>query len=351
MSAASNGSGHTNGKVSGLRADRLDPSKFKPVHWLWTNRIVQDSLNLVIGNEGIGKGTFVAWLLAQVTKGKLQGRLWGEPSEVGIIGYEDSFDRVWGPRLSAVGVDIKKVSRISREDLDQIDVRRDLSELAELIQERRIKVIYFDQLLDNLSITTDHYNAKDIRGALAPIHSIAEAVGVTIIGTLHPNKRADSFRQLVQGSAAFNAIARSSLLIGAHPADEDVRVLVVAKANYGSRGHGIEFKIVSDTIKPAGRNIKTSRAIGFKKSELTVEDLMESSNGHGGKRREGVKVMIENALKVILGDGEWHGAREVIDELTDQGFSERTVQKVAEEIRVYRDKDGFQGKMRWKLVD
>lgn len=40
------------------------------------------------------------------------------------------------------------------------------------------------------------------------------------LGSLHPNKKADTFRRMVAGSGAFNAMSRSSLLLAVHPEDE-----------------------------------------------------------------------------------------------------------------------------------
>lgn len=332
--------------MTGLRATTMDVSKAKIVQWAWKNRLVKDNFNLVIGNEGIGKGTLVAYVLAQMTKGKLQGNLWGKPVSVGIIGYEDSFEHVWTPRLAVTGADAKRVHAIDRGDLDQIDIRRDIGDLANLIHEHRIRVLYFDQFLDNLATDADHYHAKQVRAAMSPLAVVAKELRVTIIATMHPNKRADNFRQLVQGSSAFNAVARSSLLVAEHPTEENVRVLITAKSNYGVTGHELEFKIVGDQLRN-GRVINTSRVIGFKKSVVRLDDLIEASKG---QRRTTNKDRISTTLKEVLGDGEWHPSAKIIADLVFDGYAERTVQRTATQLQVEKRKVKFEGGWEWKLL-
>lgn len=330
-----------------ITARKGDIHKARPIKWVWSGLLVRDNLNLVIGNEGIGKGTMMAWVLAGLTKGRLPGSMWSSPCNVAIVGTEDDFNDVWVPRVHACGGNLDRVRILEREDFDQIDIRRDIEELAETVQREKIRVLYFDQFLDNLATETDHYHAKQVRGAIAPLVTVAKAVGVTTVATMHPNKRAETFRQLVQGTSAFNAIARSSIYVAEHPDKENVRVLVSAKANYGKVGTGHEFSIAEYVDRPNGYKLKTSKAVSWTRTELTVDDLIESSQH--GKKREGVKDHIRALLFTLLGDGAWHDAAEVYEETGASGFSDRTVRTVVAEAGIEARKGGFQGKTSWRL--
>jgi hypothetical protein len=89
-----------------LVVSRADLSKSKPPKFAWKWRIVLANLNLLIGTEGVGKGTLVAWMIAKWTCGELPGDLHGTPINVGVICDEDSWDDVWTPRLKAAGADL-----------------------------------------------------------------------------------------------------------------------------------------------------------------------------------------------------------------------------------------------------
>lgn len=328
-----------------------DISRARPIEWVWTGRLVKGGLNLVVGNEGVGKGTMVAWVLAQLTRGRLQGSLYSSPCNVAVIGNEDSFDHVWTPRLAASGANVKRVGTLAREDLDQIDIRRDLEELTDMVRAHKVKVLYFDQFLDNLAVDADHYHAKQVRTALTPLTAIAGKLDVTVIATLHPNKRADNFRQLVQGSSAFNAVSRSSLLVAEHPIAEDVRVVASGKSNYGQRAETLQFKIVEDRSRPNGRMLKTSRAIGFTRCDVTVEELIESAGSKKG-RRATKSSALEKLILGVLSDREWHAAKDVYAVCENEGFyTERAIRRASSNLKVETRRTGYQGAVEWKLPD
>ena len=89
-----------------LRVTGADLSRSRPTRFAWDKRIAIGGLNLMIGNEGAGKGTLTAWLIAGLTRGELPGDLFGRPVGVAVLGDEDDFDSVWTPRLHAVGADL-----------------------------------------------------------------------------------------------------------------------------------------------------------------------------------------------------------------------------------------------------
>jgi hypothetical protein len=106
------GADRSDGKAA-LRARPADLTRVRPTRWAWDRRIPLGYLALLLGAEGVGKGTLAVWLLARLTRGELPGDLEGAPVRVLLIGDEDSFDSVIVPRLFAAGADLSYVSTLA----------------------------------------------------------------------------------------------------------------------------------------------------------------------------------------------------------------------------------------------
>ena len=118
------------------------------------------------------------------------------------------------------------------------------------------------------------------------------------IGSLHANKaRGGSFRQSVQGSHAFNAISKSSLLVAKHPdGPEERRVVARGKGNYAVRPVSQEFTIVGKSPKIGDHVIRTSVATDFKDSPLTADDLLAPPQREPTSKSGRARAYIQQAL-------------------------------------------------------
>jgi hypothetical protein len=333
---------------SGLTVRSADPNRAKPFQWAWEQRIVLSYVNLLVGQEGIGKGNLVAWILARITRGELDGQLKGKPRNVLIAGDEDSFDHVWVPRLKVVGADLDRVKQlVAGKSGEVFDVRTDAEGLSQYIKEESLAVLYIDQLLDNLG-AADNWKDKDVRNALAPIRAVAAARKVAILAALHPNKRkGGGFRDQLAGTPAFNALARSSLLVARHPHDADRVAVVHGKANYAKERPGFEFRIEGQQFVVRGHTIDTSRITDTKTNSLTDDDVL----GVPSKGRDDSKAGIaRNLLEHIFADGEWHSAGQVqLDLHKHYGLNARVVSEAATNIGLEKKKeDKFQGEWQWR---
>jgi AAA domain len=237
----------------GLIVRHAELTRAQPPRWAWQGRLVLGYLNLLVGNEGVGKGATFSWLTGRLTHGELPGDYRGKPVGVGIIGDEDSFDQVWTPRLHAAGADLALVKLIERPDSGFVNLKEDRDELAEKVKEHGLGFLYLDALLDNLGVGVDDWRNKQVRDALQPARALARELDIAVLGCLHPNKRADSFRQLVSGASAFNAVSRSSLLLAEHPEDADRRVIVRGKGNLSATPTAIEFTLAAFCCARADR--------------------------------------------------------------------------------------------------
>lgn len=282
--------GHLNGEVSelietlrlaqgqghrSLRARAVDLTRVRPIEWLWQARLPLGYLSLLLGAEGVGKGTLTAWVIARVTRGELPGDLEGKPARVLVVGDEDSFDAVVVPRLYAAGADLSLVEVLDEQD-DVFDVRRDTEGLRDLVRQGGHRLAYFDALLDALGPDVDDWRSKAVRDALRPLRRAAQDLGISVLASLHPNKGARStFRDLVSGSHAFNASSRSSLLLATHPEDEDRRVLVRGKGNLSAAPRSLEFEIEGRDLDINGYGHSPPLLVNPREGLLRVEDLLQ----------------------------------------------------------------------------
>lgn len=344
-----------------LEVRRMSDVEVKPIEWAWHNRIVKDSLNLILGKEGIGKGTLMAYLLSRWTLGKVEGSMLAHPCNVAIVGNEDSYERVWTPRVMAAQGNTDRIFDIKWKDFRQIDIHRDISSLGRMVHRYDIKVLYFDAFLDNLSGEVSAADPKQVGDALAPLRVLSDELGVTSIATLHPNKRGSTFRELQQMSAKFTGVSRSSLLLAEHPDDPEYRVVALGKGNYVSNSEveSRQFRILSENIRVKRELIRTSRVGGLEYSPLGIMELIEAAGsgrrGAGAGGRDTKLDEIEKILKTVLssgkGKGEWHPAREAYDACEEHGYDvRRTIRKARERLKVeIMKEDEMGGSWYWRL--
>ncbi|HTA98823.1 MAG TPA: AAA family ATPase [Solirubrobacteraceae bacterium] len=334
---------------SGLNVRPADLSLSRPPRWAWTDRIVLGALNLILGNEGAGKGTLASWMIARLTRGELEGDLYGKPATVGVLGDEDGWNAVWTPRLHAVGADLTRVKLIEPPDGGYVELRDDHHRLACAVELEGITVLYLDALIDNLGVGVDDWRAKPVRNALQPLRSLAREFELAAIGSMHPNKSGGTFRQLVSGSVAFNAVSRSSLLLAEHPHDERRRVVVRGKGNLSRTPPAVEFDISSHKFTANGYTFDVPLAGNFGTSGLTVEDLINQPRPlqPAGEARTTARTLIA----ARLADGDWHHAGTIIQECGALDVHERAVRRASHDLGVDHEHRGFPAQVHWRLSE
>lgn len=342
-----------NGNVrhsSGLVVRNARLARARPFKWAWEGRVLMSYLNLLIGEEGIGKGNIVAWVAARITRGTLPGELSGKPSKVAIVGDEDSFDHVWVPRLKAAGADLKLVKYIVAGTNGILDVQHDAEALSDYIEGEGIALTYFDQLLDNLGFT-DSWKDKQVRDALAPLRAVAQETESAMLASMHPNKRGGSFRDRISGTTAFNALSRSGLLVAPHPSGPGRVVLVRPKGNYTGEPPAFEFRIEEHAFElgkgKRRRLITTSRLVSERETGLRSADILDAKPS---RRKDTSKAgKARRLLSGMFSDGEPRSAGEVQQALAKQHrISPRIATRAAEELGFQRWKDGYQGEWFWQ---
>jgi hypothetical protein len=268
-----NGTGH---RQFGARA--VDLKKMRPIEFLWHPWLVRGRLNLMVGEENVGKSTFACYIAAQVTTGKLPGMFEGKPGKVLFVGAdEDDWNSVTVPQLIAAGADIEMVRELfALSETVSFDADRDSNEFSRVLGDGFALVI-FEHLMDVLPPMRNANEPVAVRRVMRPLRRTLAARGTTGLGTLHVNKaEAHSFRQRTQGSMQWGAMARSAFLVDRHPTDPLARVAVLGKANYvqADQPHSISFSIASDIFECDGWAYNVGKVVDVQASEVTMEDVL-----------------------------------------------------------------------------
>ena len=326
-----------------------DTSKSRPPEWVWDERYVAGYLNLICGEEKVGKGVLAAWTIARLTRGELDGCYLGTPVTVGVIADEDGWADVWVPRLHAAGVDGTRVKKLAPVGSDMIEVQTHAADIARVVEEHGIKLLYIDAL-DDLLGAADDWRSKQVRAALKPLRWLAGDLGVAVVGSKHPNLRGNSFRELMSGTAAFGAVARSSMLLAKHPTGEsNERVLTLGSGNLADPD-SLEFRIVSARFELNGYDWDVPVAEDFVVSDLTTGAILEAAQEPKKQRAVSDK---RQALQQRLRDGlvpdEWTLSAPIRVVLEEEGFSRGMIDRAAQDVGVEQKAEGFPLKSYWRL--
>jgi hypothetical protein len=216
----------------GRRLVAICAAEIAPVRsrWLWKHErehwIPLGALVLLGGREGVGKSTWCARLIAQVTNGKMEGEILGRPADVAICATEDAWAETIIPRLMAAGADLKRIWRIDVRDADVetgLSLPADVPALRQFIALHGVAMVILDPLLGAISGKLDTHKDQHVRIGLEPISRLAADTGVTVIGLIHQNKsQSGDLLTRLMGSRAFSAVARAVLVCAEVESDAEM---------------------------------------------------------------------------------------------------------------------------------
>jgi hypothetical protein len=301
------------------------------VEWALKGRVVLGGVNNVVGEEGSGKTTAVSYFVAGWTKGRLDGDLKGHPCNVRIVGAEDDYNKTWVPKLYGTDANLDRVKLWERDDLRSLDIREDIDEMEKKCVRERVKIVVFDAFVDNLAGDTDSNHQRQVRRDMTPLRILAGKLNIAVLVCLHTNKRGTTFRQIMQGSTAFNQVSRSSLWVTRFPeGEENERVILVGKSNYAVTGNPMEFKILPVEIDTDDGPMEVSRALfNGKQSEVQMDEVIASLSERAPAKKAG----LDKLVKDLLSEGP-RLAREVTDECMSQGYGYRSVLRARDRLGI-----------------
>lgn len=269
------GNGETSAEAFATRG--FDLAEFQPVRHAWADRYVVGAFNVLLGEEGVGKGTLLSSLIARLTRGTLPGAYEGTPVRVLWVGDEDGWHDVVGPRLFAADADLTMVEELTHPAGRFFNVRDDADELDRIVVAGGFQVVVFEALLDHMPQQGRGGDPmQHVRASLAPTRAVFRRRYVTGIATLHTKKgTATSFRELQAGSHQYNALSRGSLLLAKDPENPQRRLIVAGKQNHSRAAITKSFKLDGSRFDLNGHKFNVPRAFDFRdEPDISIDSLL-----------------------------------------------------------------------------
>jgi putative DNA primase/helicase len=335
----------------------VEPERFE---WFWQDRIALGKINMIAGHPGLGKSQIAATLTALATTGGAFPDGTNAPfGSVVVVNCEDDLADTLVPRLEAADADRRKVHTLdwiretagNEEPLRRsFDISRDVELLRQLTEDiGDVVLVVIDPVSAYLG-ATDSNNNSDVRSALMPLQVFAAEAKICVILISHLNKGSggNSAISRVTGSMGFQAVPRSSWLVGPHPQDETRRVLVPIKNNIGNDKDGFTYRIETTNLE---NEIVTSRVVFDAEPVLFTADevLKPRRDDEGGSDHdESALGRAISFLKEELAGGA-RPSNAIIEAAKDADIPKRTLERAKGKLGVKSDKVGQHWE--WKLPD
>lgn len=330
------------GKLYLKMLDTTTPRKAK---WAWENKLPLGALSLVAGREGIGKSTVVFDIAARMTKGELEGDLFGKPKGVVIVATEDSWEEKIAPSLIYAGVDQKRVGYVTSTHEDwftDVVLPDDLDEIEAMCEQVDAGLLVFDPLTSRLARDIDTHKDSDVRRGLEPLAGFARKTGVSCLGLIHVNKGGGDPLNSIMGSKAFTAAARSVMFAAAY--DEDTYGLSVIKSNSGPSNQGTQlYRLDVGKVDDGITGVKVEWA-GYTSATM-AEITADSAKPESSSSKKEAAAWLESYLTT-------HGAvpsKLVKEAMTAAGHSVRAIKAARDTLGIDVTSVGFPATTTWSL--
>lgn len=296
------------------------------VEFLWYPYVVAGALNLLEGDPNVGKTFMLCKMAADLSAGRAlpgQGAL--EPMHVIFLSAEDDPATTLVKRLMRMRADLANITY--QTEFVQLDAEG-LNLLEGIIEEKKAKLVILDPLLAYMRAGIDMNKANETRPFLAELGAIARNTGAAIIGLRHITK-GDKDKAIYSGLGSIDivAAARSAVMIGLHPEDENIRVFTHSKHNLSIRGDSLMYELADgDHRKGIMPRVKWGGT-----TELTANDLVSKKGAPG--RPDDTSQEAQLFLRQSLADGP-KPISQVVEGGEKRGFADRTLRRAAKAMGI-----------------
>ena len=263
-----------------LRVQPMELVETEKLLWAWDQVIPMGVVTLLGGRAGTGKSTFLSWLTAEVTKGDLEGDMYGAPAHVTFVAGEDDLGRVLAPRLKAAGANLRLVSSLSVEQqeddgsswVSMPSVRTDLGDLRQSLYETGTSLLIIDPL--SATMEGDTNSEQVVRSQLGRLAHLAGEMNIAVLAVKHWHKGSGESIDRISGSHGFTDIVRS--VIQLVPDEENDRLILSSdKNNYGQVRPSFAFRLKTvDVPTESGGVNQVGKALFLGETEVRVEDIL-----------------------------------------------------------------------------
>ncbi|MFR9803147.1 AAA family ATPase [Pseudonocardia sp. RS010] len=347
--------------VPRLRRTRASQVRVRRQRWVWAHRIILGGLTLLAGREGLGKSTIACYLVAQVTRGTLEGEFYGTPRSVIYLHSEDARDATIVPRLRAAGADLDRVIFLDAiipmddgTDLEsQVVFPSNVAEVAEAVTEEDAALVVLDAATSLIDSKLDGDKDRQMRQGLEKIaRGIAEKAQCGVLGLVHFGKRdSGDTGKLILGSIAWSQVARSVLAV-AKDEDDGTIVLSATKANLAP-GDTASLRVrLVDTevyIEEDDEVTHVGKAEIIGETDTDARDLLNAAPASPDEQTEigEATAWLEDYL---IQEGRTLST-ECKAAARKAGLAERTLQRARKALDVRISSEGFPRRSYWSLPE
>jgi AAA domain len=339
-----------------VRADRIAP---KRVAWVWPGRIPAGKVTMLDGDPGLGKSCITIDLTARVSTASPfpDGHKPDKARCVLLLSAEDGVEDTIVPRLQAAGANRKLVTIVDHVADDGGPRPVELPADIDRIEKWCASLIYADDdspdafwttpglvIIDPLTAflagEVNAHRDQDVRRVLFRLKVMAEETGCAVVCVRHLNK-APGTNPLYRGGGSIGIIgaARSGLLVGVDPDDEDRRILAVSKSNLAAKAPSLAYRVLGATFRHGDEQIPTVRIAWDGASEHTAEDLLGRPVERSAPKQDAAEDFLRNALGKEARPVAW------LQKLAkDKRISWSTVKRAKDALEVIVERRGEEGR-------
>ena len=249
--------------------------------WIAKNRLPRAAVSLLIGDEGIGKSLFWAWIAAAITTGKALpefGIPVRDPAHIILVCTEDDWTTTVLPRLKIAGTDIEMVQVICTED-DGSGAPLFPRDLFLILEADPVPaLIIVDCWLDTVPSALSVRDPQHARRALHPWKEVATATGAGVLLLAHTN-RVGSPNARDRYGASYALRQKARLTLYAQQDDEGYLLIGPEKANSTADVAASKFTILSKPFfEPTDEHDGTVPLLSYiGESDLTARQHVAAS--------------------------------------------------------------------------
>jgi putative DNA primase/helicase len=289
------------------------------------------------GPAGVGKSTFLARLVAQVTsRNAILDSDRFPARNAGWYTAEEVPSTMVRPRLRSAAADLARVFMpgysLGGYLTHRLALPFDIQLLRATIQAERLSLVVIDPVTSFLGDECDPMNASNVRQLLEALEALAATTGTTIVCTLHDRKgsQGPSIGRFA-GSAAWTQTPRTVIRLGIDPWVDGRYVMASEKCSLGP-------KLDSRPVFTIG-----------KECDLTTSEIGGLARGTGD--RDALADAI-NFLKSEISAGE-QKTKDLQVRAQESGLSWITVRRAKEQLGVVTARIPYQGTHYsvWRIPD
>jgi DNA polymerase len=337
-------------KFAALQSTCAADEEITTIDWVWPCRFARGKIGLLVGLPDEGKGLFLSYLMATVSRGGAWpcGEGTSPQGNIIMLSAEDDINDTIVPRLEAAGVDRKRVHIIKMvRDPDaerMFNLITDLEALRALAAEiGNVTAIIIDPVSAYLGVAkVDSFRVTDVRAILAPLKEMAEELRTAIVGVMHFNKKIDITNVMLRVSDSLAYVAASRHVYGIVDDAENKRKLFIkGKNNLAPRDQAtLAFSFAVKEVGPCKRTGKPVSApyITWHPEPVDVTAL-EAMSAAAENKSPGVRDRAKRLLRSLLAE-EPAGAKIILETGKEHGISDKTLRRAAQELDVEIKKEG-----------